>query len=118
MARVEVGWSRRPEEHLPSLTSQTASPGTHDALGAEAGGRIDRKRQPFTTSSELDTGRGCAGDLWILCFHQYCIGPPPPPAWRPQLTACPPAGPRLNVGGQGQLQPAPGAAAHGDKLIV
>lgn len=118
MARVEMGWSRRPGEHLPSLTPQTASPGTHDALGAEAGGRIERKRQPFTTSSELDTGRGCAGDLWILCFHQYCIGPPPPRAWQPQLTGCPPAGPRLNVGGWRRLQPALGAAAHGDELIV
>ena len=105
-------------EHLPSLTPQTASPGTHDALGAEAGSRTEGKRQPFATSSELDTGRGCTGDLWILCFHQYCIGPPSPQAWRPQLTACPPAGPRLSVGGWGRLQPALGAAAHGDELIV
>lgn len=75
MARVEVGWCRQRGEHLSSLTPQAASPGTHDALGVEAGGGVERKRQAFTTSSEPDTGRGRAGDLWISCFHQYCIGP-------------------------------------------
>ena len=63
----------------PAVPPKAASLGTHGSLGAEAGGRVE---MAFTTSSEPDTGRGRAGDLWILCFHQYCIrrtaSPPPP----------------------------------------
>lgn len=70
-----MGRRRQRGEHVSSLTPQAASPGTHDARGAEAGGEVERKRQAFATSSEPNTGRGRVGDLWISCFHQYCISP-------------------------------------------
>lgn len=73
----------------PAVPRKAASLGTHGSLGAEAGGRVERKKMTFSTSSEPDTGRGHAGDLWISCFHQYCI--------RRAADSLPSAGPGLPV---------------------
>lgn len=53
------GTTQAAGEHLSSLTPRLPLPGPDDAPGSEAGGRVERKRQAFTTYSEpTNTGRG------------------------------------------------------------
>lgn len=75
---------------MHSLVPQATSPETHSSRG--------QVRPPYmssTTSPEPGVGRSWRGDLWILCFHQYCIRRPAPPS--PQPTPRPPTEPSLHV---------------------
>lgn len=63
---------------MHSLAPQTTSPETHSSRG-----QVQLPYMSSTTSPEPGVGRSRCGDLWILCFHQYCIRRPAPPSSAP-----------------------------------